>query len=108
LGWEVREGIYLIIVIAPFKTRRGERDKVIGIARNCIEATRGEPGFISYELFESAEDRETLSFVEKWKDKESLRAHLERDHVKKFFKDRAPYVEGTGAPELFEASPETL
>jgi quinol monooxygenase YgiN len=98
----------MIIVIAPFKSKSGMRNKILSLVEPCIEATRKEPGCYMYELMISTEDENVFSFVEKWKDKESLRQHLASYHVKKFFGERAQYLEVEGDVNLFEATQESL
>jgi quinol monooxygenase YgiN len=71
----------MIIVAAKFKTKPGMRDKVAEISRHAIDCTRKEKGNISYTLYKSTDDEETLLYFEEWEDIESLRAHLKTQHV---------------------------
>ncbi|MDR3255454.1 MAG: antibiotic biosynthesis monooxygenase [Synergistaceae bacterium] len=98
----------MLIVLAPFRAKRGERDRVIGMAKECVDSTRKEEGCIMYDLMASTDDFQGLSFVEKWTSKEALRKHLATPHVKKFFSERTPFIEGETDVTLFEASQESL
>jgi quinol monooxygenase YgiN len=98
----------MIVVIAPFKVKKGARDAVTHVAKACVEATRKEPGCIMYELHASTEDEQSLVFVEKWKDKDALRQHMASAHLKKFSEDRAPYLDSRGDVQLLEATATSL
>jgi quinol monooxygenase YgiN len=98
----------MIIVLAPFRAKRGERERLIGMARECVDATRKEEGCIMYDLMTSTDDYQGLSFVEKWTSKDALRKHLATPHVKKFFAERTPYIEGDTDVALFEATQDSL
>lgn len=98
----------MIIVIAPFKTKQGERGNFVRAAKPCVEATRKESGCIMYELHLSTDNDQDLIFVEKWRDRDALREHLDSAHIKKFSEDRTPFWESSGEVELFEAARESL
>jgi quinol monooxygenase YgiN len=98
----------MIIVIAREHAKAGQRDRVAEAARSCIEKTRREDGCISYELFASTEDETSLAFVESWRDKEALRAHLASEHLKIFREAKATLVDEGGGVVIFEATPEKL
>lgn len=94
----------MIIVHANFRCKPGERGRVVEIASRCIEATRCEPGCISYDLMASTEDDCSLMFVEKWSAMEALESHRGTKHLARFRDERAPYVEGPTEVEVYEAS----
>ena len=93
----------MIVVIAKFDIRPGQRDKLLAVAKPCIEATRRENGCISYELFSSVEDESAMVFVERWRDLDALRAHQQSAHIARFKEERASYVEGPSRVTVFEA-----
>jgi len=74
-------GIGMILVSAKFKAKPGMREKIVEISRYAVECTRKEKGNISYTLYTSTDDEETLMYFEEWTDIESLRAHLKTQHI---------------------------
>lgn len=93
----------MIMVIARFEAKPGQRDEVVRLAAPCIEATRKEAGCISYELMLSTENPDGLVFVERWESRAALDAHLKTEHIAAFKEARAPHVEGPSRLALFEA-----
>jgi quinol monooxygenase YgiN len=53
------------------------RETLLGL----FEATRAEPGSISYHLWQNREDLAEFTFVEAWRDEEALGAHFETAHI---------------------------
>ncbi|MEP3429516.1 MAG: putative quinol monooxygenase [Roseibium sp.] len=85
----------MVYLIAKLKTQPGSTEAIRKAVAPCLEATRKEPGCISYELFQNIEDPDSLVFVEKWETREHLAAHFEtphliawRDEGGKYFLDR--------------------
>ncbi len=74
----------MIIVIAIMNVKPGKKDAFILDAKDLVTETRQETGCISYDLLTSTEDEDLLVMLEKWEDIESLNAHMETDHFKKF------------------------
>ena len=98
----------MIVVTSKFKSLPGLRDKIIEMARPCIEATHKEKGCIRYELFVSSEDDVTLQFVEEWTDLDSLRAHLKTPHLAAFKEQRKDSVGEGASLKVFEAQEVSL
>ena len=72
----------MIYLIATLKIEPGSLPKFIDAAKTCIEATRQEPGCISYDLVQSQTDEDTLMFVERWENQEALDGHFNAPHFK--------------------------
>lgn len=71
----------MIYLIAKLKTKPGSMDAIRKAVAPCLEATRKEPGCLSYDLFQNTEDPDSLVFVEKWESREALAAHFETPHL---------------------------
>lgn len=71
----------MIYLIANLKIKPGSMEAVREAVAPCLEATRKEPGCISYDLFQSVDDPEALVFVERWETREALAAHFETPHL---------------------------
>ena len=84
------------------------RDKVVELARPCLEATRKEEGCLRYELYASIEDDVTLQFVEEWADIDSLRAHIKTPHIATFRAQRKSSLDEGGVLKVFEAKEVSL
>ena len=85
----------MIYLIATLKIKRGSLPEILKGVAPCLEATRKEPGNISYDLHQSVSDENTLVFVERWEDRPALEAHFETPHLiawrevgEKYFLDR--------------------
>lgn len=98
----------MIVVTSKFRAKPGNRDRILELARPCIEATRGEKGCIRYELFMSGEDDVTLQFIEEWTDLDALRAHLKSPHLATFKEQRKDSVEEGSILKIFEAKETAL
>ncbi len=77
----------MIIVTATITANPGERDKIVSKSRDLIKSTRLEAGCISYDLYLSAEDSDTLLMLERWESLESLEPHGQTEHFKAFGAD---------------------
>lgn len=82
----------MLYVIATLTIQPGSLDKVVAAARPCIEATRKEPGCISYDLNMDVTDNTRLVFVERWKDRAALEAHFNAPHVQTWREAGAPLI----------------
>lgn len=98
----------MILVIAKFEAKPGERENVLAAAAPCIEATRREEGCLAYDLLSMADDELAFTFVEKWTSKEALARHQQTEHIRVFKERRAPYVTGPSAVEVFRVTEEAL
>jgi quinol monooxygenase YgiN len=74
----------MVYVIATLTVKPEMKAELFAAAKDCIEATRKEPGCISYELFESAHDDNKVVFLEEWDSADRLPAHSKAEHMKSF------------------------
>jgi len=68
-------------VIARLRAKPGKEAELRTLAAGLIAPTRKEAGCILYELLVNEEDPAELTFVEEWRDGETLNAHLATPHV---------------------------
>jgi len=71
----------MIYLIATLKIKPGSLPAIEQAVAPCIEATRKEKGCISYDLFQSTTDPETLTFVERWENQAAVDAHFKEPHL---------------------------
>jgi quinol monooxygenase YgiN len=50
----------------------------------CVDATRQEPGNVSYDLYEDVSDPLKLTFIETWKSQAAIDAHNSSAHFQTF------------------------
>jgi quinol monooxygenase YgiN len=74
----------MIYVVATLTVKPEARAELIAVAKDCIAATRKEPGNIAYDLHESVTDPARLVFVEQWENAEALEPHRKAEHMKTF------------------------
>ena len=82
----------MIYVVATLKLKPGAREHLIGPARVCIAETRKEKGCISYDLFDSMADADTMVFVERWETRDDLTAHSKQPHLAVWREASGPHL----------------
>jgi quinol monooxygenase YgiN len=55
-----------------------------GMLRSLRDASRGEPGCITFDVARSNDDTNTFVLYEEWRDQSALDLHYETEHFKKF------------------------
>ena len=83
-------------VVAFVTVKSGHEDAFVSAARQCIEASRGEPGVINYDLWREVEGDRRFVFDELYVDDAAVHAHMASDHFKTF---------GAAARDLAAARP---
>jgi|AntRauTorckE6833_2_1112554.scaffolds.fasta_scaffold133658_1 quinol monooxygenase YgiN len=73
----------MIKVVAKFVIKKEKIDEVKSITKDLIEKTRKEDGNIKYELYQGTDNPQIFSFIEEWKSKDALEAHMGTEHFKK-------------------------
>jgi quinol monooxygenase YgiN len=68
-------------VVAVITAKAGSEQQVQQALAEIVEATRSEPGCISYDLHVSAVDPATFITMESWRSQADLDAHLQTPHV---------------------------
>ena len=74
----------MLLALAKITAKPGKRDEIIRLAGPCLAASRQEAGVLSYQMYASVEDEVTIQFIEKYVDKDALRAHAKSDHLRAF------------------------
>ncbi|MEQ1954575.1 putative quinol monooxygenase [Mesorhizobium sp. CN2-181] len=97
-----------IYVLATLTIKPGSMEALRGPALACIEGTRKEKGCISYDLFVSATDPDTLVFVERWKTREDLTAHSQEPHLVAWREASTPHLAARKVEIIHPDKVETL
>ena len=82
----------MIYIIATMTIKSGSKDKLLELARPCIEASRQEAGGISYDLNQSLTNEDTLVFVERWESQAAIDNHFTEPHFRAWRQANADYV----------------
>ncbi len=71
-------------VVAFVSVKPGQEDGFVAAARNCVAASRAEPGVLRYDLWQEAEGERRFVFDELYIDDAAVQAHMTSDHFKSF------------------------
>ena len=72
-----------ICVVARVKAKSGRVSEMKEVLIGLLAPTRSEPGCIHYELLENRADPSEFTFIEEWRDAESIQAHFAKDYIQK-------------------------
>ena len=70
----------MIVLVIKLELREGRKDEFIKIARLMVEGSQKEAGNIEYNLYQELDERNTVAFIEKWKDQSALDFHEKTEH----------------------------
>lgn len=68
-------------IIARAKAKPDQVAQVRAILIALVEATRREPGCLSYELLQNHDDPTDFAFIERWASQAAEQAHLKTPHL---------------------------
>lgn len=71
-------------VIAFVSVKPGQEDAFVAAARDCIAASRNEPGVLHYDLWREVEGERRFVFNELYADDAAVQAHMTSNHFKAF------------------------
>jgi quinol monooxygenase YgiN len=84
----------MIIVHGTIPIRPDCREQALKLARGMTEATRAEPGCISYDFYVGLSDPNTLMLFQEWETMEALMRHFQTSHMEEFLKALPAVVSG--------------
>lgn len=73
----------MIVVVAKNIIQDNKVEKFKSLAKELIGHTLKENGCIEYCAYEDSENKNILTFIEKWENMEVLKAHFETSHFKR-------------------------
>lgn len=74
----------MLIVAGTLTTAPADRNRVLELARDVMEATRQEDGCHEYVFSPDVDDPGLIRLYELWEGEEQLAAHLETPHIAAF------------------------
>jgi quinol monooxygenase YgiN len=69
-------------VIARYTVSAGKEDEVLALLPKLVEASRAEPGNLSYVAYRRLDNDRELVLLERYASREALAAHRETSHFK--------------------------
>lgn len=84
----------MIIVHGTFPIKADRREVAMALARQMAEATRSEPGCISYDFYVGLSDPNTLLLFQEWEDMDALMEHFKTDHMESFLEGLPDLLDG--------------
>ncbi len=84
----------MVSVVAKNIVKDSKIGEFKSLAEELIKETLKEKGCIEYSLYEDSENKNILTFIEKWEDMEVLKAHFETPHFKKIVPQLEEMSEG--------------
>ncbi len=84
----------MIIVQGTIPIRPDCREQALKLARGMTEATRAEPGCISYDFYVGLSDPNTLMLFQEWDSMEALMRHFQTVHMEEFLRVLPTVVSG--------------
>lgn len=79
----------LVLVVGHFRLPPERLDEARPMMRRVIDATRREPGCLSYSYAEDVADPGLIRVSEAWESREALAAHFATPHMRQWQEERA-------------------
>lgn len=70
----------MIVLVLKLEVQQGKKEEFIKIAKLMVEGSQKEAGNIEYNVYEELDEKNTIAFIEKWKDQEALDLHEKMEH----------------------------
>ena len=84
----------MITIVAESSVKPDKTDDFLKIARDLVEASRGEEGNVSYVLYADLKDPAKYTFIENWKDQAAIDSHNATAHFLDFGARAGPLFTG--------------
>jgi quinol monooxygenase YgiN len=95
-----------IVVVGSFTAKPGKEEEALEAFRALVGPTHAESGCVLYALHNGADDPSRLAFVERWRSREELEAHLASPHVQDILTRVDELFSGGGDIVVYNAVPE--
>ncbi|WP_300607723.1 putative quinol monooxygenase [Trebonia sp.] len=81
-------------MIAQYKARAGEVDRVAAALRNMLEPTRAEPGNLEYRVLRDPDQPGVFVLLERYADEAAFEAHLASPHFTTYLRGQVlPFLD---------------
>lgn len=89
-----------ISVIANFKAKSDQKERLEALLQSVIEPTLQEEGCLKYELYISENDSNRYFFLEEWRSREDLDIHIASDYIQSLFGNIQSLIESSDIVEI--------
>jgi quinol monooxygenase YgiN len=90
------------VIAGKFRVKSERREDVIALARSLFEASRAEPGNISYNFYEDKANKDCFLFFEEWKSQEAIDSHFQTPYFKGFMEKCPQMIAGDPEIKIYE------
>lgn len=97
----------MIVIAGSVPIRPDRRDEAVRVALAMAEATRAEPGCVTYRFSADLADPDTFLIFEEWASEEALVAHFGSAHMRTFLERIPGLVAGPTQLHRYQASDKT-
>jgi len=87
---DIRRNETQLVCLAEFIAIPGEADALIKTLHALIPLSTQEGSCIRYELNQSMDDENKITFIEKWYDQKTFDEHCAKPYITEFFNDGKP------------------
>ena len=94
----------MIVIAGTVRVRSERRDEAIGAMLEMADATRGEPGCLSYRFSADLTDRSTFFLFEEWESEDALARHFRTAHMEAFRRRIPDLAAGPSAIRRYEVA----
>ncbi len=84
----------MVLITAKQIVKPGKLDDFLKTVKPLIEGSNSEEGCIEYILYKNTKDSNVLTFVEKWKDMDAVKAHQKAPHYVEIVPKLKPFLDG--------------
>lgn len=70
----------MVIITAKMNIKTDEINTFLEITKILVEESRKEEGCIEYSLYEDNKNKNSFTFIEKWRDQEAIDFHFKTQH----------------------------
>lgn len=92
----------MITIVAKFTVKEGKVEEFKALAKDLINESRKEAGCISYSLNQDLNNRNVLTFIEKWENKEAIELHNNSTHFTRIVPKLGEFQEKVSEINLYE------
>lgn len=92
----------MITIVAKFTVKEGKVEEFKALAKDLINESRKEAGCISYSLNQDLNNRNVLTFIEKWENKEAIELHNNSAHFTRIVPKLGEFQEKVSEINLYE------
>jgi len=99
-----KKGGNMVTIIAKSIVKVGMKDNFKKVAAELIASSRKEEGCISYNLYEDINNKNVLTFIEEWKDEDTIKLHNKSEHFTRIVPELAKYREEKPEINLYKSA----